>query len=93
MRRRIVAGNWKLHGTRAFAAELARAIAAGAPPGVELVILPPATYLAELVQALHDGPLAFGSQDVSEHAGGARTGEVAASMVADIGARWTLVGH
>ena len=40
MRRRIVAGNWKLHGTRAFATELVGAVAAGLPlPGVELVIL------------------------------------------------------
>ena len=93
MRRRIVAGNWKLHGTRAFAAELAQAIAAGAPAGIELVILPPTAYLAELVQAMASSGLGFGSQDVSEHAKGARTGEVAASMIADIGAGWTLVGH
>lgn len=93
MRRRIVAGNWKLNGRRAFAAELARAVAAGAPAGVELVILPPTAYLAELVQANVGSGLGFGSQDVSEHSGGARTGEVAASMVADVGAHWTLVGH
>ena len=49
MRRRIVAGNWKLHGDRAFATALVEAIAATpAPDGVERVVLPPYPYLAEL---------------------------------------------
>jgi len=95
MRSRIVAGNWKLNGTRAFAAELLAPVAAGAraQAGVEVVILPPLAYLAELAREFADAPLAFGAQDVSEHDAGAYTGEVSAVMLADIGARCVLVGH
>lgn len=94
MRRKIVAGNWKLHGSRAFVAELLGALAA-APDnvGVELVVLPPFPYLPEAIASHPGSRIAFGAQDVSEHAKGAYTGEVAASMLADIGARYTLVGH
>jgi triosephosphate isomerase (TIM) len=93
MRRRIVAGNWKLHGGRDFATSLAHGIAAGLPvAGVEVVVLPPFPYLAE-VAARHGDVFAVGAQDVSEHAKGAYTGEVSAQMLADVGARYTLVGH
>lgn len=94
MRRRIVAGNWKLHGTRAFATELVGAVAAGLPlPGVELVILPPLPYLGDLIEDFEGSGLAFGSQDVSANEKGAYTGEVAASMLVDVGARYGLCGH
>ena len=94
MRKTIVAGNWKLHGSRAFATGLVGAIAAEPPPpGVELVVLPPLPYLGELVAGFGGGPLAFGAQDVSSHQQGAWTGEVAASMLAEAGARYVLVGH
>jgi len=91
MRRRIVAGNWKLHGSRSFATALVEAIASGMPDGVEAIVLPPAPYLAQLAQGAHG--LAVGAQDVSAHDKGAYTGEVSAAMVADVGARYTLVGH
>ena len=94
MRRRIVAGNWKLQGDRAFARTLLNAVvAAPAPAGVECIILPPFPYLGELAWQYGKHGLAFGAQDVSEHAKGAYTGEVAAAMLADVGARYTLVGH
>jgi triosephosphate isomerase (TIM) len=94
MRRRIVAGNWKLHGDRAFAAALLDALAGTAPPGpVERIILPPLPYLAELASRHAGRGLAFGAQDVSPHAKGAYTGEVSAAMLAEVGARYTLVGH
>jgi triosephosphate isomerase len=94
MRRRIVAGNWKLHGDHAFAHALLDALVAmPAPAGVERVVLPPLPYLCDLVEQYAANGIAFGAQDVSEHAKGAFTGEVAASMLADIGARYTLVGH
>ena len=94
MRRRIVAGNWKLHGDRAFARTLLDAVVAGgAPEGVELVVLPPLPYLGELVQQYGARGLAFGAQDVSANEKGAYTGEVSAHMLADVGARFGLVGH
>jgi len=94
MRRRIVAGNWKLHGDRKFARMLVDAIsAAPAPQGVERVILPPLPYLTELIDRCERCGLKFGAQDVSANAQGAYTGEVSASMLEDIGATYGLVGH
>lgn len=94
MRRKIVAGNWKLHGDHAFAHALMDAIVAGPmPAGVELVVLPPLPYLADLVHRYGASGVGFGAQDVSANEKGAFTGEVSASMLADVGARYGLVGH
>ena len=93
MRRRIVAGNWKLHGTRAFAFELLDAVVSDTVDGVERVILPPLPYLGELVEHYGERGLAFGAQDVSANTQGAYTGEVSATMLVDVGARYGLVGH
>jgi triosephosphate isomerase len=93
MRRPLVAGNWKMHGSRASAIELVGAVAAALPDGVDVAVLPPFPYLDGLV-ALHGaGGLAFGAQDLSEHAQGAYTGEVAGAMLKDVGCRYVLVGH
>lgn len=94
MRRRIVAGNWKLHGDRQFAFELLDAVtAASAPAGVEQIILPPLPYLGELIERYGECGLQFGAQDVSANEKGAYTGEVSAAMLKDVGARYGLVGH
>ncbi|KAA2286199.1 triose-phosphate isomerase [Arenimonas fontis] len=94
MRPRIVAGNWKLNGNRVFARELLDALAAAdRPAGVELVILPPVPYLAELAGNYAGRGLAFGAQDLDLHEQGAYTGEVSGAMLRDVGARYVLVGH
>ena len=93
MRRKIVAGNWKLHGTRDFATRLVGEIAATHVAGVELVVLPPLPYLGDLIEDFEGTPLAFGAQDVSSNEQGAYTGEVSATMLVDVGARYGLVGH
>jgi len=94
MRRKIVAGNWKLHGSRQFATDLVSDLVASLPvDGVEVVILPPLPYLGELVEAFEGRAIAFGSQDVSSNEKGAYTGEVSAAMLAEVGARFGLVGH
>lgn len=94
MRRRIVAGNWKLHGDRKFAFALLDAIVGEvAPEGVERVILPPLPYLGELAEHYTERGLQFGAQDVSQNEKGAFTGEVSAAMLKDVGARYGLVGH
>ncbi len=92
MRAKLVAGNWKMHGTRVEARELTRAVAEGAPEGVEVAIVPPSVFVAELAP-LMGARLQMGVQDVSEHAQGAYTGEISASMAAEYGARFALVGH
>ncbi|HVR82349.1 MAG TPA: triose-phosphate isomerase [Luteimonas sp.] len=94
MRRRIVAGNWKLHGNRAFARSLLEElVAAAAPLGVERVVLPPLPYLGELTEHYAGRGITFGAQDVSANEKGAYTGEVSATMLADVGAQYGLVGH
>jgi triosephosphate isomerase len=93
MRRKLVAGNWKMHGTRASARALLDAIATAPAPACDVAVFPPFPYLAELIAAHAHEPIAFGAQDVSAQAQGAYTGEVAASMIKDLGARYTLVGH
>ena len=93
MRRKIVAGNWKMHGTRASARALLEAIRAAPTMACEIVVCPPFVYLAELIAQHAQAPIVFGAQDVSAQAQGAYTGEVAATMVKDVGARYTLVGH
>ena len=94
MRRKIVAGNWKLHGTRAFATELVAQVAAHMPlAGVDVVILPPLPYLGDLIEDFEAHHLAFGAQDVSSNEKGAYTGEVSASMLVDVCAEYGLVGH
>lgn len=93
MRRKIVAGNWKLHGSRAFAAALVAELGAARPAGVELVVLPPFPYLEGMAAQCAQAGIALGAQDCSAHDKGAYTGEVAAAMLADVGARYVLVGH
>lgn len=96
MRKKLVAGNWKMHGSRSMALALLAEIAAGARDSVEVAVFPPFPYLAPMsaAQAGQSQVLALGAQDVSEHAGqGAYTGEVSAAMLVDVGARWALVGH
>lgn len=94
MRKRLVAGNWKMHGDRAFAAALLDALVAAArPAGVEVAVMPPMPYLGELALRYRDAGLSFGAQDLSEHDAGAYTGEVSGAMLADVGCRYVLVGH
>ena len=94
MRRRIVAGNWKLHGDRKFAcALLEEIVAVAAPADVEQIVLPPLPYLSELVEHFSERGIQFGAQDVSANQQGAYTGEVSAAMLLDVGANYGLVGH
>jgi triosephosphate isomerase len=94
MRKKLVAGNWKMHGSRSMAEALVGEIAAARPTDVDVLVLPPFPYLHGLAQRCAESGVGIGAQDVSEHEGqGAYTGEVSAAMLADVGAQWTLVGH
>jgi triosephosphate isomerase len=92
---RLVAGNWKMHGNRASNRALLDAVVAGIEPleGVECAVCVPYPYLGEVAERLAKTRLAWGAQNVSEHAQGAFTGEVSAAMLADFGCRYVLVGH
>ena len=95
MRQPLVAGNWKMNGSRASIAELLGGLKAGigGVEAAEVAVCAPAVYLPD-TQALLDGtPIAWGGQDVSVHASGAYTGEIAGSMLADFGCRFVIIGH
>ncbi len=95
MRKFLVAGNWKMNGSAAANAELVDGIAAGKPASdnVELLVCPPFPYLASVAERLSGSGVAVGAQTVSEHAGGAFTGETAAGMLTDVGCTYAIVGH
>jgi len=94
MRRKLVAGNWKMHGTlRQNSALLAHITAEASGLTCEVAVCPPYPYLAQVQSLLADSVLVLGAQSVSEHASGAFTGEVSASMLAEFGCRYVLVGH
>ncbi|USI71780.1 triose-phosphate isomerase [Sphingomonas morindae] len=88
----LIAGNWKMNGSRAALAELdAIAAAAAATPGVEVAICPPFTLIERAV-ARQPG-LLIGGQDCHAEPHGAFTGAVSAAMLAEAGARLAIVGH
>ncbi|MBM4204085.1 MAG: triose-phosphate isomerase [Gammaproteobacteria bacterium] len=93
MSRKIVAANWKMHGSRAMVESWIRLIRP--IEGVELVLFPPVGYigLANEILSRHAPFLALGAQNVHEAAAGAFTGEASAEMVADLGGRYVIAGH
>jgi len=93
MRTKLVAGNWKMHGSLATNLGLLHAVRDGARGRAEVALCVPYPYLAQARAALDGSTVAWGAQDVSEHAQGAWTGEVSAAMLADFGCRYVLVGH
>jgi len=94
-RNRLVAGNWKMHGSLAANRKLLDAIVAGAAGlgGVECAVCAPFPYLAQAAECLRGSKVAWGAQNMSEHLEGAYTGEVAVSMLKDFGCRYVIVGH
>jgi len=95
MRRPLVAGNWKMHGSRAETAGLIEELLARAPakPTAACVICPPFVYLYEAARLVRDSILSLGAQDVCADAHGAFTGEVSAAMLKDVGCEYVIVGH
>ncbi|MDQ8037229.1 MAG: triose-phosphate isomerase [Pedobacter sp.] len=95
MRRKLVAGNWKMHGRQAANAALVNAIASRAAEysGIDLWIAPPSVYLAQVASLLAGSALALSAQNLAREDDGACTGEVSAGMLADIGVHAVIVGH
>jgi triosephosphate isomerase len=90
---RLVAGNWKMHGSRQASRALLDAILKEQSGGANCAVFPPFPYLAQAAEQLEGSAVALGAQNVSEHAQGAYTGEVSAAMLADLGCRYVIVGH
>ena len=98
MRRRVVIGNWKMHGSRESISELLAGIDSSClDPAIEIAVCPTSLHIAEVVERLSKSSnnfrIAVGAQNVCDAESGAFTGEVAAQMLAEYGVRYALVGH
>lgn len=95
MRQPLVAGNWKMHGSRASVAELLGGIKAGigSITKAEVAVCPPFPFLAATEEALQGSVIAWGAQNLCTEASGAFTGEVAGSMLREFGCKYVIVGH
>ncbi|ATJ81167.1 triose-phosphate isomerase [Halomonas beimenensis] len=90
----LIAGNWKMNGSRALVEEFAQAFRdADLSPGVEVALMVPFPYLEAAGRAFAGTPVALGAQTLSDQPAGAFTGEVSGEMLDDCGARLVLVGH
>ena len=90
--RQMIAGNWKMNTTTGSAAALATALRHAAP-GCDLLVCPPATQLCAVARILAGSAVMVGGQDCHAAPCGAHTGDIAASMLHDAGARWVIIGH
>ena len=96
MRKKIVAGNWKMNTTCQEGVELAKAVVAKAgeaPANVGLIVAAPFTHLCLLSEALKGSKVELSAQNCADHVSGAYTGEVSVSMLKAAGCQWTILGH
>jgi triosephosphate isomerase len=94
MKKKLIAGNWKMNGSIASNEALVNALIAGMSDSECLVtVCVPAPYLAQVQAMVANSGIDLGAQDVSQHESGAFTGEVSAAMLRDFGARYAIVGH
>ena len=94
-RRPLIAGNWKLNGTRQSGVELATAVcqAAAACKTVDVLVCPSAIHLCEVSAAVSSSTVKLGGQNCSEFISGAYTGEVSATMLLEFGCEYVILGH
>lgn len=95
MRKKFVAGNWKMFTTAAAARELAEGIVRGlgGDSRVNVAVCPPFPYLAAVGHVVYGSPVALGAQNCYSEKEGAFTGEVSPAMLADVGCRYVILGH
>ena len=93
-RRRLIAGNWKMHnGISATTALLEGLLQADLPKSVDIVVCPPFTSLAAAAVALSASTIGLGAQNVHWENKGAFTAEISPDMLSGLGVGWTIVGH
>ncbi len=95
MRKPLVAGNWKMNGSKAEAKSLIEGIKAGlgATITADVAICPPFVYLSEVKGLLSGSAVALGAQNVSQRGNGAFTGEISTDMLQDVGCEYVIIGH
>ena len=94
--RPLLAGNWKMNGTRASLSEIAalrEAVGAGRTRGTELLVCPPFTLVMAAADLCAGSTLMIGGQDCDPQPSGAATGDISAEMLKDAGAGAVIVGH
>ncbi|MCH4090898.1 triose-phosphate isomerase [Acetobacter sp.] len=93
----IIVGNWKMNGLSADSVDRVKQITASLTaepvPGVDVVVCPPFTYLSLVHQTLDGSTVALGAQDCHKNDKGAHTGDIAPSMLKDVGASHVILGH
>ncbi len=96
MRKKIVAGNWKMNTDICEGKELVKGIiemSVNLPSGVKLIVAPPFTHLCSVGKLLEGTPIALGAQNCADHSKGAYTGEVSASMLKSVHCSYVILGH
>jgi len=95
MRKKIVAGNWKMNTTVAEGVQLAKEVAAASAEvkDCSLVIVPPFTHLYAVAQAIKGSSVALGAQNCADKVSGAYTGEVSVDMIESVGCTYCILGH
>ena len=95
MRRPMVAGNWKMNGSRESIKTLLNGIKQGIADVVkaEVVVCPPSIYIADVASQIEGTPISLGAQNVSEQMSGAFTGEQSVSMLKDLSCKYSILGH
>ena len=96
MRKKIVAGNWKMNTTVPEGIELAKQVVARAaetPANVGLIVAAPFTHLASVAEAIKGSKVELAAQNCADHTSGAYTGEVSVAMLKSVGCNWTILGH
>ncbi len=98
MRRPFVAGNWKMNLNLARGRELIAGIRSGLETStvadrVEVAVCPPAIYLFPFAENVRGTPIRLGAQDLYHEPSGAFTGELSAEMIAEVGAKYVIIGH
>jgi len=95
MKKKLIAGNWKMNGSLAANEALLQGIRGGlkAEPACDVAVCVPAVYLAQCQGLLAGSGIELGAQDVSAHEAGAYTGELSTAMLREFGVRYAIVGH
>ncbi len=94
MRKTLVAGNWKMNGSRSSIEELMAGVIGGAAAAnADMLVCPPYVYLEQVRAAVAGTSVKLGAQDVSLEVSGAFTGDVSAVMLKDLGCDYVIVGH
>jgi len=94
MKKKLIAGNWKMNGSLVANEVLLKALLTDVgQPGCHVAVCVPSVYLAQCQALLEGSVIELGAQDVSSHENGAYTGEIASAMLKEFGVRYAIVGH